>query len=111
MITALSISMKLWDMPCRAIQDWLDTVENSHKMWCIGVGKWKTSLLFLLTSWTIWKKTTTTKKKNKTKQNRTLKGELSKLVDSLYASGNHYKGTDGAKGKTTPNCGYKYGYK
>ena len=40
-----------------------------------------------------------------------MKGELSKMVDSLYASGNHYKGKDGAKGKTTPKCGYNYGYK
>ena len=46
----------------------------------------------------------------KNQKNRTLKGDLSKSVDSLYASGSHYKGKDGAKGKTTPNCGYNYGY-
>ena len=77
-------------------------VENSDKMWCIGEGKWKTSLLFLL-----WK---LREQYEKTK-NRTLKGELSRLVASLCASGNHYKGRDGVKGKTTPNCGCNYGYK
>ena len=89
-------------MPHRAILDGLNMVVNSNKMWCIGEGKWKTSLLFLLCK---------LHEQYEKPKSRTQKGELSKLVDSLYASGNHYKGKDGAKGKTTPKCGYNYGYK
>ena len=40
-ITALSISMKLWAMPCRATQDRLVMVESSDKMWSSGEGNGK----------------------------------------------------------------------
>ena len=39
--TALSKSMKLWAMPCRAIQDTWVMVESSDKMWSTGEGKGK----------------------------------------------------------------------
>ena len=35
-ITALSNSMKLWAMPCRATQDWWVMVESSDKTWSTG---------------------------------------------------------------------------
>ena len=35
----------------------------------------------------------------KNQKDRTLKSQLSRLVEVLYASGNQYKGRDGAKGK------------
>ena len=39
--TALSNSMKLWAMPCRAIQDGWVMVESSDKMWSTGEGNGK----------------------------------------------------------------------
>ena len=39
--TALSNSMKLWAMPCRATQDGRVTVENSDKTWSSGEGSGK----------------------------------------------------------------------
>ena len=40
-ITALSNSMKLWAMPCRATQDGWVMVESSDKPWSTGEGKGK----------------------------------------------------------------------
>ena len=40
-ITALCNSLKLWAMPCRAIQDRWVTVESSDKMWSAGEGNGK----------------------------------------------------------------------
>ena len=40
-ITALSNSMKLWAMPCRATQDGLVMVGSSDKMWSTGRGNGK----------------------------------------------------------------------
>ena len=40
-ITALSNSMKLWAMPCRATQDGWVMVESSDKMWSTGEGNGK----------------------------------------------------------------------
>ena len=39
--TALSNSMKLWAMPCRAIQDRWVTMDSSDKMWSTGEGNGK----------------------------------------------------------------------
>ena len=39
--TALSNSMKLWAMPCRATQDGCVMVESSDKMWSTGEGNGK----------------------------------------------------------------------
>ena len=39
--TALSISVKLWAMPCRATQDGQVMVESSDKMWFTGEGNGK----------------------------------------------------------------------
>ena len=45
--TALSNSMKLWAIPCRATQDGRVMVESSDKMWSTGEGKWQTTSAFL----------------------------------------------------------------
>ena len=46
-ITALSNSMKLWAMPCRATQDGWVMVESSDKMWFTGEGNGKATSVFL----------------------------------------------------------------
>ena len=97
-ITVLSTSMKLWDIPCRGMQDGLDMVENSGKMWSTGERKWKTNSVFLL-----WKPHEQFKTQNKTKQkDRTLKCEHSRLIDALYASGNQWRSDFSNKGEMEP---------
>ena len=55
-IIALSKSMELWGMPCRATQDTRVMVESSDKMWSIAEENDKPfSILALRTPWTVWK--------------------------------------------------------
>ena len=63
-ITALSNSMKLWAMPCRATQDGQVMVENSDKMWSTGEGNGNHFNILAL----------------RTPKNRTLNDELPRLV-------------------------------
>ena len=54
--TALSNSVKLWTMPCRATQDGWDMVKSSDKMGSIGGGMANYfSVLALRTPWRVWK--------------------------------------------------------
>ena len=54
--TALSNSMKLWAIPCRATKDKLVMVESSGKMGSTGEGMADYfSILALRTPWTVWK--------------------------------------------------------
>ena len=53
--TALSNSMKLWAMPCRATQDERVMVESSEKTWSTGEGNGNFSILTLRSPWTVWK--------------------------------------------------------
>ena len=54
--TALSNSMKVWPMPCRATQDRWVTVESSDKTCPLEKGMANLfSLLALRTPWTVWK--------------------------------------------------------
>ena len=54
--TALSNSMKLWAMPCRATQDGWVTVESSDKCGPLEKGMANNfSILALRTPWTVWK--------------------------------------------------------
>ena len=54
--TALSISMELWDMPCRATQDGWVIVESSVKTWSLEKEMVNhISILALRTPWTVWK--------------------------------------------------------
>ena len=55
-IAALSNSMKLWAMPCRATQDGWVTVESSDKIWSTGEGNGMAnyfSILGLRNQWTV----------------------------------------------------------
>ena len=45
--TALSNSMKLWAMPCRATQDGQVMVESSDRMWSTGEREWQATAVFL----------------------------------------------------------------
>ena len=55
-ITALSNSMKLWAMPCRATQDEWVMVESSDKLWSTGEGNGKPfQHSCLRTPHTVWK--------------------------------------------------------
>ena len=55
-ILALSNSMKLWAMPCRAIQDGQVMMESSDKTWSSGEGNANYfRILALRTPWTVWK--------------------------------------------------------
>ena len=55
-IIALSNSVKLWAILCRASQDGWITVKTSHKMWSTSKGMAShLSILTLTTPWTVWK--------------------------------------------------------
>ena len=70
-ITALSNSMKLWAMPCRATQDRWVTVESSEKTWSTGEGNGKPLQYSCLES---------PMNRMKRKKDRTLKDELPGFV-------------------------------
>ena len=80
--TALSNSLKLWAMPCRATQDGRVMVESSDKMWSTGEGNGKplqySCLENLMNSM-------------KRQKDRTLKGDLHRLVGAQYATGDQWR--------------------
>ena len=71
--TALSNTMKLWAMPCKATQDGWVMVESSDKMWSTGEGNGKPLQYSCLEN---------PMSSMKRKKGRTLKDELSRLVDA-----------------------------
>ena len=78
--TALSNSMKLWAMPCRATQNEWVIVESYDKMWSPGEGNGKPlSILALRTPLTAWK------------CKMTLKDELLMWVGAQYATGEEWR--------------------
>ena len=80
--TALSNSMKLWAMPCRANQDRQVMVESSEKMWSTGEGNGKPLQYSCL------KNPMNSMKRQK---DRTLKGELPRSVGAQYATGDQWR--------------------
>ena len=80
--TALSNSVKLWAMPCRAIQDGQVKVESSEKMWSIGEGNGKPLQYSCLEN------PMTSMKRQK---DRTLKDELPRSVGAQYATGEEWR--------------------
>ena len=80
--TALSNSVKLWAMPCRATQDGWVIVENSDKMWSTREGNGKllqcSCLENLLNSM-------------KRQKDRTLKDELTRSVVAQYTTGDQWR--------------------
>ena len=89
--TALSNSMKLWTMPCRASQDRQVMVESSDKLWSTGEENGKSfqySCLENPMNCMKWQK------------DRTLKDELPRSVGTQYATGNQWR-TNSRKNRQT----------
>ena len=80
--TALSNSVKLWAMPCRATQDRQVMVEGSDKMWSTGEGNGKPLQDSCLENPT---------NSMKRQKGRTLKDECPRLVGSQYATGDQWR--------------------
>ena len=103
--TALSNSMKLWVMPCRAIQDRWVMVESSDKMWSTGEGNGKPLQYFCLEN---------PKKSMKRQKDRILKDELPRsvgaqnteklprLVGGQYATGDQWRNNSRKNDETEP---------
>ena len=77
--TALSNSMQLWAMPCRATQDGRVTVESSDKTWSTGEGNEKQLQYSCLQN------------PMKRQKDRTLKEELPRLVGAQYTTGDQWR--------------------
>ena len=90
--TALSISMKLWAMPCRGTQDRWDMVESSDKMWSTG-GNGKSLQNSCLQN-----------PMNSMKRQRdgTLKDVLPRSVHAHYATGDQWRNNSRKDEKTEP---------
>ena len=80
--TALSNSVKLCAMPCRATQDGQVMVESPDKMWSTGEGNGKALQYSFLEN---------TMNRMKRQKDRTLKDELPRLVGAQYATGDEWK--------------------
>ena len=87
--TALSNSMKLWAMPCRANQD--EQVMIKHDPLEKGMAD-DFSILALRTPWTVWKG----------KKIRTLKDELFRSVGVQYATGDQWRNNSRKNEDTKP---------
>ena len=82
LITALSNSMKLWAMACRATQDGRAMVESSDKTWSTGEGNSKPLQYSCLENPT---------NRMKRQKDMTLKGELPRSVGAQYATGEEWR--------------------
>ena len=82
MDTALSNSMKLWAMPCRATQDRLVMVESSDKMWSTGEGNGKPLQYSYLEN---------LMNNMKRQRDRTMKDELPRSVGAQDATGDQWR--------------------
>ena len=91
--TALSNSMKLWAMPCRATQDRWVMVESSNKMWSTGKGNGKALQYSCLEN---------NMNSMKRQKDRTLKDELPKSVSAQYATGDLWRNNSRKNEETEP---------
>ena len=80
--TALSNSMKLWAMPCRATQDGQVMVKSSDKTWSTGEGNGKPLQYSCLENHM---------NSMKRQKDRTLKDELPRLVGAQYVTGDQWR--------------------
>ena len=80
--TALSNSMKLWAMPCRANQDRQVMVESSEKMWSTGEGNGKPLQYSCLKN---------PMNRVKRQKDRILRDELPRSVGAQYATGDQWR--------------------
>ena len=105
--TALSNSVKLWAMSCRATQDRRVIVENFDKTWSTGEGNGKPLQYSCLEN---------PMNSMKRQKDRTLKEELPRSVGAQHATGDQWRNNcrkwrDGAKAKTIPSCGCDWWWK
>ena len=105
--TALSNSMKLWAMSCRATQDRQVIVESSDKTWSTGEGNGKPLQYSCLEN---------PMNSMKRQKDMTLKDELPRSVGAQHATGDQWRNNcrkwrDGAKAKTIPSCGCDWWWK
>ena len=91
--TALSNSMKLWAMPCRATQDGQVMLESSDKTWSTGEGNGKPLHYSCL------KNLMNSMKKQKV---RTLKDELPRSGGTQYATGDQWRNNSRKNEETEP---------
>ena len=91
--TALSNSMKLWAMLCRATQDGWVRVENSDKMWSTGEGNGKPLQYSCLEN---------PLKSMKRQKDRTLKDELPRSVGTQYATRDQWRNNSRKSKETEP---------
>ena len=80
--TALSNSVKLWIMPCRAIQHGRVMVESSDKMWSTGEGNGKPLQYSCLED---------PMNSLKRQKDRTLRDELPRSVGAQHATGDQWR--------------------
>ena len=92
-ITALSNSMKLWAMPCRATQDRWVMVESSDNMWSTGEGNGKPLQYSCLEN---------PINNMKRQKDRTLKDELPRSVGAQYTAGNQWRNNSRKNEETEP---------
>ena len=91
--TALSNSMKLWAMLCRATQDRRVMVESSDKMWSTGEGNTKPLQYSCLEN---------PMNSMKRRKDRTLKEELPGSIGAQYATGDQWKNNSRKNEETDP---------
>ena len=91
--TALSNSMKLWAMPCRATQDKWVMVESSDKTWSTGEGNGKRLQYSCLES-----PVNSMKRQN----DRILKEELPRWVGAQYVTGKQWRNNSRKNEETEP---------
>ena len=92
-ITALSNSMKLWAMTCRATQDGQVIGESSEKTWSPGEGNDKPLQNSCLEN---------SINSMKRQKDRTLKDELPRLVGAQYATGDQWRNNSRKKERMEP---------
>ena len=85
--------MKLWAMPCRAIQDRWVIVESSDKTWSTGEGNGKPLQYCCLEN---------PMNSMKWQKDRTLKDELLRLVGAKYATGDQWRNNSRKNEETEP---------
>ena len=89
-VSALSNSMKLWAMPCRATKDGWVMVESSDKMWSTGEGNGKPLQYSCLEN------------PKKRQKDRTLKDELPRLVGAQYTTEEEWRSNSRKNEETEP---------
>ena len=91
--TVLSNLMKLWDMPCRATEEWCIIVERSDKMWSTGEGNGKPLHYPCLEN---------PMNSMKRQKDRTLRDEIPRSAVTQYATGEEWWNNSRKSEETEP---------